>query len=284
MMLFWCGAGLMLCLILLIIWLPVIRSNRESASGRDLRNDTNVALYQQQIALAGKLFSEQEKANGLSNEFQQELSLSLLQNMTTAEKTAPVISQRTSKIIPVVMTVVAVLITVVGYGYIGQYQASVQYSRENHTDPFSGMDISQIQDKVVAELQQRIRQSPGDPEAWFLLGQRYLNSNEFENALIAFDRVTQLRGNDAEVLTAKATTLYYQAGQRMTPQAQTLINQALAQEANQVTALMLLASDHFLNAQYQQAIDIWQQLLDSNNPQINRAKLIEAINMARMMK
>ncbi|VFS46233.1 formate-dependent nitrite reductase complex subunit NrfG [Budvicia aquatica] len=28
---------------------------------------------------------------------------------------------------------------------------------------------------------------------------------------------------------------------------------------------MLLASDHFLNAQYQQAIDIWQSLLDSNN-------------------
>ncbi|AWH88764.1 c-type cytochrome biogenesis protein CcmI [Limnobaculum parvum] len=284
MMIFWCGAGLMVCLILVIVWLPAIRSNTTTASDRDLRNDTNIALYQQQLALAGKLFSEQEKANGLSNEFQQELSLSLLQNMATMEKTAPALSNQISKITPVVMTVVVVLITAVGYGYVGQYQQSVQYSREDHTDPFSGMDISQIQDKVAAELQQRIRQSPSDTEAWFLLGQRYLNSNEFENALIAFDRVIQLRGSDAEVLTAKATTFYYQAGQRMTPQAQALINQALAQEPNQVTALMLLASDRFLNAQYQQAIDIWQQLLDSNNPQINRAKLIEAINMARMMK
>ncbi|MCD1125656.1 c-type cytochrome biogenesis protein CcmI [Jinshanibacter sp. LJY008] len=284
MMIFWSGAGLMLCLILLIIWLPVIRSTIPTVSDRDLRNDTNLALYQQQVVLAGKLFSEQEKVNGLSDEFQQELSLSLLQNMAPVEKTAVAISNQTSKIIPAVMTAIVILVTAVGYGYVGQYQASVQYSRENHTDPFSGMDVSQIQDKVVTELQQRIRQSPGDPEAWFLLGQRYLNSNEFENALIAFDKVTQLRGNDAEVLTAKATTLYYQAGQRMTPQAQTLINQALALEPNQVTALMLLASDHFLNAQYSQAIDIWQQLLDSNNPQINRAKLIEAINMARMMK
>lgn len=101
---------------------------------------------------------------------------------------------------------------------------------------------------------------------------------------MAFDRVAKIRGDDAEVLSAKATTLYYQAGQRMTPQAESLLQRALGADPHQITALMLLASDHFLNARYQKAIDIWQQLLDSQDPRIDRARLIEAVNMARMMK
>ncbi|SFD20445.1 c-type cytochrome biogenesis protein CcmI [Pragia fontium] len=284
-MVFWGGVALAAGLILLIIWLPVIRSGskHKHQPAADIRDRTNVGLYQQQMALADKQFSAQEKQSGMLDQFKQELSLSLLQNMQPQDNSRQIPAQRPSWVMPILMTLLVLLIPPVGFSLFGQYAESVDYSRQANTDPFVGMDIEQIQDRVVTELQQRIRQSPGDSEAWFMLGQRYLNSNEFDNALIAFERVAKLRGNDAEVITAKAATLYYQAGQRMTPQAQALINQALQLEPNQVTALMLQASDYFLNAQYQQAIDIWQQLLDRDNPQINRAKLIEAINMARMM-
>jgi len=47
---------------------------------------------------------------------------------------------------------------------------------------------------------------------------------------------------------------------------------------------MLLASDAFMHADYAEAITQWQRLLDLNSPRINRAKLIEAINMAKMLQ
>lgn len=286
MIAFWCGVVLMIGIVLSIVWLPALRGSKTTAA--DIRKDTNIALYRSQLALADKQFCADGKDKVLLDELKQEISIGLLQDVNNNQAEAPgsLIGNSVKKtlFVPVCMTLVALLIPLLGYSLYGQYSESAQYSQQEPMDPFAGMDIEQIQDRVITELQQRIRQAPDDSDAWFMLGQRYLNSNEFNNALIAFDRTEKIRGQDAELLTAKAATLYYQAGQRMTPQARIWLNDALTLDPKHITALMLLASDHFLNAQYQQAIDIWQSLLDSNNPKVNRVKLIEAINMARMMK
>lgn len=278
---FWIGGGILIALVMLIVWLPFLRTAKAPLQGQ--RERVNVALYRQQSALADRLFGGDERERRQAEELKEELALSLLQNAQDAP--APTMDgQRAALLTPVLMTVFTLALTIGGYVAYGQYLSSAEFVRQGGNALFEGMSDEQMQDQVVAELMQRIRTSPDDSESWFLLGQRYLNSNAFENALVAFDRVAKIRGDDAEVLAAKATTLYYQAGQRMTPQAQSLIQRALALEPNQVTAQMLLASDCFLNAQYQQAIDIWQRLLDSEDPRVDRARLIEAINMARMMK
>ena len=89
--------------------------------------------------------------------------------------------------------------------------------------------------------------------------------------------------DSAATLAAQATVRYYQAGQQITLEARHLLDSALKQDKGEVSALMLLASDHFLHGRYSQAIALWQQLLDSERPRINRAALIEAIQTARMM-
>ena len=76
---------------------------------------------------------------------------------------------------------------------------------------------------------------------------------------------------------------YYQAGQRLTPEARHLLDAALALDGGEVSALMLLASDHFLHGRYGEAITLWQRLLDEERPRINRAALIQAIQTARIM-
>ena len=45
-----------------------------------------------------------------------------------------------------------------------------------------------------------------------------------------------------------------------------MLESALKQDAGEVSALMLLASDHFLHARYREAIALWQQLLDEERP------------------
>ncbi|HEN3478557.1 TPA: hypothetical protein U5D84_000154 [Yersinia enterocolitica] len=52
------------------------------------------------------------------------------------------------------------------------------------------------------------------------------------------------------------------------------MQQALAKDPLQYTALMLQANDNFTHARYAQAIAIWQQLLESDNPDIDRAVII----------
>ncbi|MGQ7115956.1 hypothetical protein ACUOFC_64960, partial [Escherichia sp. TWPC-MK] len=61
-------------------------------------------------------------------------------------------------------------------------------------------------------------------------------------------------------------------------QTRAMIDKALALDSNEITALMLLASDAFMQANYAQAIELWQKVMDLNSPRINRTQLVESIN------
>ncbi|MGP0755924.1 TPR domain-containing protein, partial [Escherichia coli] len=112
----------------------------------------------------------------------------------------------------------------------------------------------------------------------------YLWQNDYSNSLLAYRQALQLRGENAELYAALATVLYYQASQHMTVQARAMIDKALALDSNEITALMLLASDAFMQANYAQAIELWQKVMDLNSPRINRTQLVESINMAKLLQ
>ncbi|MGY3867929.1 heme lyase NrfEFG subunit NrfF [Aeromonas crassostreae] len=168
------------------------------------------------------------------------------------------------------------------YMSTGRYQAWQAY--QSRPDPLAGLSPRDLQDKALEALHQRLQADPADLEAWAELGQWYLYRDQYDNALLAYQRLAlQEGGASAATLAAQATVRYYQAGQRLTPEATRLLESALKQDKGEVSALMLLASDHFLHGRYGEAIALWQQLLDGERPRINRAALIEAIQTARIM-
>lgn len=164
----------------------------------------------------------------------------------------------------------------------GRYQAWQDYA--SRPDPLAGLSPRDLQDKELGSLHQKLQRNPADLDSWAALGQLYLYRGEYDNALLAYQRLALLEGGaSAATQAAQATVLYYQAGQQLTPEANRLLESALKQDAGEVSALMLLASDHFLHGRYSQAIALWQQLLDGERPRINRAALIEAIQTANIM-
>lgn len=164
----------------------------------------------------------------------------------------------------------------------GRYQAWQTY--QSRPDPLAGLSPRDLQDKELGSLHLKLQRNPADLDSWAALGQLYLYRSEYDNALFAYQRIALLEGGaSAATQAAQATVLYYQAGQQLTPEATRLLESALKQDAGEVSALMLLASDHFLHGRYRQAIALWQQLLDEERPRINRAALIEAIQTASIM-
>ncbi|WP_439843228.1 TPR domain-containing protein, partial [Aeromonas taiwanensis] len=168
------------------------------------------------------------------------------------------------------------------YASTGRYQA--WQAHQSRPDPLAGLSPRDLQDKELGALHQRLQANPADLDGWAALGQLYLYRDEYDNAWLAYQRLALLEGGaSAATLAAQATVRYYQAGQRLTPEAGRLLDSALNQDKGEVSALMLLASDHFLHGRYGEAITLWQQLLDEERPRINRAALIQAIQTARMM-
>ncbi|MGR5237661.1 TPR domain-containing protein [Vibrio alfacsensis] len=137
---------------------------------------------------------------------------------------------------------------------------------------------------MVEEIQQQLRDEPNNAELWFQLGQGYLVEGELDGALICFDYAIQLtEPATATQLSAKATTLYYIHKQTMTDEVSLLLEQALQLEPYNEAALSLIANDHFLSFRFQQAVDTWVLLLDSNDQNLDRVQIINSINKAKAL-
>ncbi|MFI3273964.1 tetratricopeptide repeat protein [Vibrio sp.] len=134
------------------------------------------------------------------------------------------------------------------------------------------------------ELQQSLKQDPNQSDLWFKLGGVYMQKGEFDAAFTCYDYAIRLDPQAPSGLyAAKATALYYLSSQAMSDDVNKLLEQSMDLDPNDRTALMLIATDHFISMRYQQAIDAWTQILDSNQKGIDRVSIIHSINQAKQM-
>lgn len=145
----------------------------------------------------------------------------------------------------------------------------------------SEIDSSSRNERYILNLQNKLRSNPNDGDLWFELAQAYALDNDFESALICFENAEKLLGQTAAILGGKATAEYYRAKHKITPTVQKLIDDALEKDPNESASRLLLASDAFLRNDFQQAIEQWEIVLNSEHQAINRRELIKSINMAK---
>lgn len=250
---------------------PLFLSARQSSEHLLSRLPERIARFQREQA--GKQLSD-----SAAEAFGQELAHDLPLRKTT------VLEPRPMPYLPIVVAVMVILLGTTVFYTLSPRGTAVLAERQRLADPLHDFSEARQQEKQLAALQRNIRETPENSALWAALGEYYLYRNAYDNALQAYRQAIVLKGESAELYSALATVLYYQAAQVMTPPVQQMIDKALALDANEVTALMLLASDAFLRADYARAITVWQQLLDSYSPRVNRAQLIEAINTATLLK
>lgn len=276
-MIFISGCLLLLLIALLVIWLPFLLK-KDLPINHYYRQKVNANIYQQQLINVEKEFTQDEQIFKL---LKNELALGLL--IEESETEVKPQTQRETLFLPVIMSLLVVVLSLVGYGLFGHYHQANDYIRQVKQNPLAGLTEQEIIDVQLVRLQDKIKANPQDIEAWFVLVEYYLYHNQFDDALIALDKITAINGETNQVLAGRALVLYYQNGQRINSDVQQLLDRILYSDPLQVTALMLIASDFYNHGRYQQAVEVWQRLLDSGNNQVDRTMLIERINIAKMM-
>lgn len=140
-------------------------------------------------------------------------------------------------------------------------------------------------DEIIGEIQDKLREDKNNADLWFQLGQGYFANGEFDNANTCFDYVIRLTDEPSStVFAAKATAQYYISSQRMTDEVMELLDIALSKDRLNDTALMLVANDHFISFRYDQAIETWQKVLDSERQGIDRVAIINSINKTKQLQ
>ena len=80
-----------------------------------------------------------------------------------------------------------------------------------------------------------------------------MQNDEFDHALIAYSNAEKISGTTPAILGLKATALYYQAGQNITPQIQQIMDEALKQDKHEISVMTLLATEAFKNHEAEKA-------------------------------
>lgn len=282
-MTFFIGVALLL-LISLGLWLPLGRGINWQ---KNYRQQQNISLYQQQTK--GKLDPE------LAQEFAQRL----LDDEKQLEKQPHFAMVSTLKSRPYFVALSLLLIALpMGYYFsLDRFSAEQQHQQQlqakqslttQSAAPFvetlNSQSAGQKNETYVEKIEQRLRQNPNNSEAWIELGQAYMQNNEFDNALVAYSYADRLTGGKPAILGLAANALYQKAGQKITPQVQAMLDQALSQDPKEASSLSLLAGEAFVQTDYPKAIALWQKVLDSDKSGIDRRTIIQSMQMTEMLQ
>jgi len=115
---------------------------------------------------------------------------------------------------------------------------------------------------LIAQLETKMAQSPGDPEGWRMLGWSYHQTGRFAEAATAYGRAAALNPGNAEYLSAEGESLVQAANGTVTAAALGAFNAALAADPADPRARYFLAVHKDQSGDHKGAMDDWIALLN----------------------
>jgi len=245
---FWIAAGALLLVALAFLLLPILRGRR--AQTEEDRTALNVALYEERLAeltaqnVAGTLSDEQLEAG------RADAARELLED--TEGSDAP----RLAKLGRSVPLIAALLVPLVGYGLYMHWGAidKVHMARQFTDQP-------RTVEEMTAHLEQAVKEQPDSTEAWYFLGRTYMNQERPADAAKAFQRVVDIAGRQPELLGQLAQALYFARDRQWSDELQTLTDEALQGDPQELTSLGLLGIAAYEEERYQDAVRFWELLV-----------------------
>ncbi|WP_028774828.1 c-type cytochrome biogenesis protein CcmI [Shewanella waksmanii] len=278
----WIFIALFVIVSLALIWVPHLRQKQMlQAEEVGVRKQTNLQLFETRLAVLEKELADELLDQAEFDALKKELEISLLQDMKQGSDDESLSTEGTPKSImwPGIMSVVVISLSAYFYTTLGAYADLDNAVPDN---PHAGMDANQIMDQRIQMMEAQAKSEPDNSQLQFSLGHAYISASRYPEAVKAFDKAMQLVGTHAELLGPKATALYYQANQQMTPQVQSLVDQALELDPQDPSTLLLVGMDAFFTANYEKAIGAWQTILDSDRNDVDRSAIMNAIESAKM--
>ncbi|QXI44840.1 c-type cytochrome biogenesis protein CcmI [Pseudomonas wayambapalatensis] len=245
---FWLSAGLLLLAALAFLMIPILRGRRQQAE--EDRTALNVALYQERVA---ELTAQQEAGVLDAEQLAKGRDEAARELLSDTEGSEAPRQGHMGKTLPLVA---AVLVPVMALGLYLHFGAAdkVELTRE-----FA--DAPKTMQEMTARLERAVQAQPDSAEGLYFLGRAYMADQRPADAAKAFERAVALAGREPELLGQWAQAQYFAADKHWSPQLQSLTDEALKADPNEVTSLGLRGIAAFEGERYQEAIDYWQRLL-----------------------
>ena len=247
---FWLAIAALIAVALLIL-LPAFfnKTPLRVASGEQ----RNTAIARQQLAEL-KL----QLQNGVLSQAQyesqyRELQLTLLDDLEADSPATP--SGKTGRCMVPIIGLSLPLFSLFLYIALGEPDALTKTVQQQNQQKVAD-NVQNMLNKLV----ERLKQNPGDLEAWLMLGRSYLYVQQYQNAADVFAELNRRKPNDAGVMLHYADALSMARNGQMRGEPTQLVYQALKLLPEDHTALWLAGMASAEAGDFAQAMAHWKKL------------------------
>ena len=261
-------AAMLLLAVIIILWpLAVYKSSKDTHPEVSQKQE-NIDIFQERLA---ELVHEQAQGNLDEASFlhlKTELEKNLLGDVSIVADTINKPAQATA-INWLVMGgtacvfVIASILTYQALGASEQYEQYLAIADEpvpvQHNTDKAAPDFA----TAIAALKAKLAKEPENIESWFLLANSYMAMGDYPQAAAVYKQMAGIIGEEnpgyASAKAAYAQTLFQISGEKMTPEAQQALDEALRIDPEEPTALILQGLQDYQNERYTQAIAAWEK-------------------------
>ncbi|MBE0470951.1 MAG: c-type cytochrome biogenesis protein CcmI [Methyloprofundus sp.] len=279
----WLGFAVLLLVAVVFLLVPLLKQRKtDELSGSDAQQD-NVLIFRDRLA---ELEAEKEQGTLEESAYQAlkaELEKSLLQDVTGKQQLTyqnqPVQVQQAVVIFAVVF--VLMIFSIAIYLHLGRSDDYADYLALKEQGETMQVSADAPQQKApdfakaVEMLEKKLAENPDDFDKYVLLANSYAAMGNFKKSAEVYATLAERIGPDNEdyalVKGSYAQSLFQAEGEQFTEEVNVAVDQALAADSQESTALMLKGIQAYMQNNFALAIELWQQAkVKSSKVQIER--------------
>lgn len=267
---FWIIIALLMALAILFIVLPLWRGKQKNNAVQ--RNAANLEIFRDQTVEMDADLRNGLLTQELYEQGKRELQARLLDEVGEGQAAQAGASRTLLKVLALALSVLMPLVAVGLYWKVGNPNALLPQVSRGGVDGFGAMR-SEV---AIKELEKKLEEKPDSAEGWLLLARSYGELERFSDAARAYDKLTKLVPNDAQLWADYADVLAMVHDQSLVGGPTKLLDKALELDPNNAKALALSGSAAMERGDYAMAVRHWENLLKKIPAGTEDAKMVES--------
>lgn len=265
----WLTFAVLILLAFAFIFWPLLPFCRKKERAHTVQKQQNIDIFHDRLHEL-----EQERAQGTLEQetfltLKTELEKTLLQDAQDQENSEfkPVNVSGKHWFIAQSLGIAVVVVSMSMYFKIGRSDdlllSQAMAGQPSTSKQQAGKNAPPSMEQSIALLESKVTEDPTNKEKLLLLANSYAAVGQFGKSADLYGQMADTADPNSEeragLKGAQAQSLFQATGEKMTPQIQDIIKQAIAIDPLEPSSLMLQGIDAFSSANYKQAITFWDE-------------------------
>lgn len=257
-MMFWLCASLLVCIAFVFVAWPLLMPSKHDAITMS-RKASNIALFNEHV----RELDDALKHGNIDDDQYQTQKKELENNLWNDVQLNDVVFDLSPKRRWLLALSISIPLCAFALYSLwgGSHQVALSKAIERSVMATSKEDRQEAHENVINLLEDSTQANPNNFDDWFLLGEFYVQTQQYKKAANAFGHAVSIQAGNADALAQYAQALYFSENNKLTFAVTSTAEQALKINPEQPTALGLMGIAAFENKHYQEAIGYWQKIL-----------------------